>query len=72
MLCTKCFFYDCKDKSCAARHNIPAEQEKCYSFEPGIDVYLRQAEIWAIMDMLIHVKGRKDPTLNCFSTSWNS
>ena len=42
---------------------MPAEEEKCYFFEPQVDVSLNQAEIRVITDMFMDVKSRKDPAL---------
>ena len=66
MLCKECFFYDLKNKGCSERHNMPAEEEKCNYFEPQVEVSLNQAEIWAIIDMFIYVRGREDPAQNSF------
>ena len=63
MICKECFFYDLRSKGCAERHNLPAEEEKCYFFEPQVEVSLNQAEILAILDMFIFVKNREDPAL---------
>lgn len=63
MLCKKCFFYDLKNKGCSERHNMPAEEEKCYFFEPQVEVSLNQAEIRAITDMFTYVKIREEPAL---------
>jgi hypothetical protein len=66
MLCQKCFFYDLKNKSCAERHTLPAESEKCYYFDPQVEISLNKAELRAIMDMLIYVTSKKDQAQNSF------
>lgn len=58
MTCNMCFFYAVSDKSCAERHNMPAEKEKCYSFTSQMDIPLSQEEIWAVVDMLLYVRDR--------------
>ncbi len=66
MLCKKCFFYDLKNKGCSQRHNMPAEEEKCYFFEPQVEISLNQAEMRAIMEMFRYVRDREDPAQNSF------
>jgi hypothetical protein len=66
MLCNECFFYDLKNKGCSERHNLPAEEEKCYFFEPQVEVSLNQAEILAILGMFISVRDIVDPAQNSF------
>lgn len=63
MICKECFFYDLRSKGCAERHNLPAEEEKCYFFEPQVEVSLNQAEILAISGMFVFVKNSTDPAL---------
>ena len=63
MICKECFFYDLRSKGCAERHNMPAEEEKCYFFEPQVKIALNQAEIRTITDMFISITNREDPTL---------
>ncbi len=66
MLCKECFFYDLKNKGCAERHNMHAEEEKCYFFEPQVEVSLNQAEILAILGMFIYVRDIEDPAQDSF------
>ena len=63
MICRDCFFYDLRSKGCAERYNSPAEEEKCYFFEPQVKVFLNQAEIRAIIHMFVDMKEREDPSL---------
>ena len=63
MICNECFFYDLGSKACAERHNLPAEEEKCYFFEPQVEVSLNQVEIWAILDTFMFEKDSTDPAL---------
>ncbi len=63
MFCRKCFFYDLKNKGCSERHNMPAEEEKCYFFEPQVKVTLNQAEIRAVTDIFKYMKNRENPAL---------
>jgi hypothetical protein len=63
MGCEKCFFYNFTNKCCWERHNMPAEGEKCYFFEPQIEVALNQSEKMTIMDILLEVKERGNPVL---------
>lgn len=66
MLCKECFYYDLKNKGCLERHNMPAEEEKCYFLEPQVEISLNQAEIWEILGMFIYVRDREDPVQNSF------
>lgn len=66
MLCEACFFYDLKNKGCSERHNMPAEEEKCYFFEPQVEISLNQAEMLAILDMFIYVRDIEDLAQNSF------
>jgi hypothetical protein len=59
MICKECFFYDLRSQVCAERYNLPAEEEKCYFFEPQVKVFLNQAEIRAIIHMFMDMKDRE-------------
>ncbi len=58
MICNKCFFYDVRNNSCGERHNMPAEEEKCFYFTPQVEISLSKEEIWAIIDMYLYVRER--------------
>ena len=58
MICNKCFSYDVRNNNCAERHNMPADEEKCFYFTSQVEIALSQEEIWAILDMYLYVRER--------------